>query len=124
MHTYHLSPFYFPDFSKEIGEGKSEMHSHAVLYPLHAVQKVKHERIGWLIGGVKSDIPSPSLLRFCLNEYLPSHHCQPPRSPFLKGRRILRLNIIPSQFPWSLSHHNKALEQWMFYKFIKAKVHF
>ena len=24
---------------------------------------------------------------------------------------------------WSLSHHNKALEWWTFYKFIKAKAH-
>ena len=32
--------------------------------------------------------------------------------------------MIPSQFPRSLSHWNKALDQQTSYKFIKVKVHF
>ena len=39
------------------------------------------------------------------------------------GAQVLEF-MIPSQFPQFLSHHNKSLEQWTFYKFIKAKVHF
>ena len=33
-------------------------------------------------------------------------------------------SVITSQFPWSLSHLNKALEWQMFYKFIEVKFNF
>ena len=34
------------------------------------------------------------------------------------------MGVKELQFPWSLSHCSKALEQWIFYKFSKANAHF